>query len=380
MTLKKPKSSRDSMLGAAVRGVNLLEDVDGLGSDVDARQCVAARVGDTRAQHGLIDRALRHAEAGALDGLADVELVLDRAQHGGVGRVGQEDSGEEAVARRAPGNRPADDAVVGGLLGGVVVGLAVDVGVDLRAGVAVGVVLVAEAAGPHDVGAHGSAFALDLDIGVEHISFVEAEGLRHLDVAVGVGESQLRGHGERAGGRGHIERVGQGRVQRGVRGVERERVAELLRRLLVDEVERLAVVVLVVLENPACDLAALVREGDAVEFVLDHGGRGGLCLDGGDGGLCRSGGCGRLSGSSRGRGGGRRCSVGSRLRCGLRGRVRGGRRGFLRRGLLRGEELHSEKDGEHGEHHHHERFVIAAALLTGVSELCQKILPVLTET
>ena len=39
-----------------------------------------------------------------------------------------------------------------------------------------------------------------------------------------------------------------------------------------DEIERLAVGVFLLLEQPGGDLRALVREGDAIELVLDGGG------------------------------------------------------------------------------------------------------------
>ena len=87
--------------------------------------------------------------------------------------------------------------------------------------------------------------------------------------AVGVLEGESRGSGERAGGRGDVERFVEAGGQGSVVGVERERIAELLGRLRVNEVQRLAVGVLVLLENPARDLPAAVGEGDAVELVLE---------------------------------------------------------------------------------------------------------------
>ena len=73
-------------------------------------------------------------------------------------------------------------------------------------------------------------------------------------------------------------------VKRGIVGVERQRIAELLGRLCVDEVERLAVGILVLLQNPARNLRAAIGERNPVELVLDRGRRLGCCLNRGHGG------------------------------------------------------------------------------------------------
>lgn len=53
-------------------------------------------------------------------------------------------------------------------------------------------------------------------------------------------------------------------------GIEREREADVLRRLRMDQVERLTIPVLEFLENPTGDLTATIRERDSIKLVL-HG-------------------------------------------------------------------------------------------------------------
>src|ERR1700685_3853094 len=111
----------------------------------------------------------------------------------------------------------------------------------------------------------------DGDVGVEDVGLVEGEGLGDLEVVVGVFEGEGGRRGEIAGGGGDIEAAVDGLCDGGVVGVERERMAELLGSLVVDEIERTAVAVLKVLEHPAGDLGSSVGEGDAVELILDDG-------------------------------------------------------------------------------------------------------------
>jgi hypothetical protein len=165
---------------------------------------------------------------------------------------------------------------------------------------------------------------------------------------------------------GLVEAGGQG----GIVGVEGERVAKLFGGLGVDDVERLAVGVLELLEDPAGDLSATVGEGDAVELVFNDGRGFGRGLGGGN----RGGrGC---SGQTRSRSA-HRGGRGRRLRCG-RGRGALGRIGGRCLGVSFGTEvLKAKEDGDQDEHHDEERLVVAAALLIGVFKLCQKGLPIL---
>ena len=59
----------------------------------------------------------------------------------------------------------------------------------------------------------------------------------------------------------------------------------------------------------------------------------------------------------------------------LRRRGRIGR--YSRRVCLRAKILQANEDGDHDDHHDDQRLVVAATLLIGVSELCQKGLPIL---
>ena len=55
-------------------------------------------------------------------------------------------------------------------------------------------------------------------------------------------------------------------------GPQRERIAVLLRRGRIDQIERAVLrVVVEFLQNPGFDLRAAVGEGDAVEIVLNDG-------------------------------------------------------------------------------------------------------------
>ena len=68
-----------------------------------------------------------------------------------------------------------------------------------------------------------------------------------------------------------IERLIQLRGQRRLVGEERERQAEALRGLGLNQVQRLAGGVDVLLQNPVLDLRAAIGEDDLVELVLDRG-------------------------------------------------------------------------------------------------------------
>ena len=79
----------------AVGGVDVAEDVDGLGTDVDAGLGVAAGVAERGAEDRDFDGALggrAAADAGATDGLGYVELIVEGGDGGVVGCVGKEDA------------------------------------------------------------------------------------------------------------------------------------------------------------------------------------------------------------------------------------------------------------------------------------------------
>ncbi len=121
--------------GAVVGGLDGLEDADGLGPDVDAGGDGAAGVADGSAEDGDVDGVFGRgvaAEAGAVDGLGDVQLAVQRGEGGGGGRVGKEDGGEEGVADAGPLEGAVEGGAAGDLLGSDVLGLAADVGVELR--------------------------------------------------------------------------------------------------------------------------------------------------------------------------------------------------------------------------------------------------------
>ncbi len=90
----------------------------------------------------------------------------------------------------------------------------------------------------------GEPLRVTSNVGVEDVGLVEGEGLDDLDAAVGVVEGKGSGSGELACCRRDVERLVEAGGEGGVVGVERERIAELVRCLRVDEVERFAVGVL----------------------------------------------------------------------------------------------------------------------------------------
>ena len=108
-------------------------------------------------------------------------------------------------------------------------------------------------------------------VGMDDVGVREGEGLGDREIALGVLEGERGGRLEGSGGRRDIERGGELLVQVGVVGVEGERIAVELGRALMHHVQRVPGVVLVLLEDPGGDLAALVGEGDLVEGVLDRG-------------------------------------------------------------------------------------------------------------
>ena len=257
---------------AAVGGVDVLEDVDGLGADEDAGRGVAGGGADGGAEDGELLGGGRCALGVAGLDLGDVDLVLEGDDGGVVGLVGHEDGAEVLVAEAGEVEGAVEGGAAGDLLEGEVVGLAVGAGIDLRARVGGGGLHVAEAGGPGEQGADGSAVAEDLGVRVDDVGVGEGEGLGDGEIALGVLEGEGGGGLEGAGGGGDVEGGGELLVEAGVVGVEGERVAVELGGALMDEVQRMAGVVLVLLEDPGGDLAALVGEGDLVERVLDGGG------------------------------------------------------------------------------------------------------------
>ena len=221
--------------GSTVGGVDVLEDVDGLGTDEDVGLVVAGGGADGGAEDGkLLGGSSGFAlEVAGLD-LGDVDLVLEGDEGCVVGMVGEEDGAEVLVADSGEGEGTVEGAASGDLLEGEMLGLAVGVGVDLGAGVGEGGVHVAEAGGPGEQGADGSSIAEDFGVGVDQVGVAEGEGLGDGEIALRVLEGEVGRSGQRAGGGGNIEGRGELLVEALVVGVEREGVAVELGRSIVD--------------------------------------------------------------------------------------------------------------------------------------------------
>src|SRR6185369_2975040 len=103
------------------RGVDVAQNVDGLGTSVDSCLCVTAGVAERDAEDGNVDGSLGRrpgAKTGALDRLRYVEFVVERSDGSGAGRVGKEDGGEVGVGGAGPVEGAVESISAGDLLGG----------------------------------------------------------------------------------------------------------------------------------------------------------------------------------------------------------------------------------------------------------------------
>ena len=110
-------------------------------------------------------------------------------------------------------------------------------------------------------------------IHVNNVGRVEAESLFHFQAVVGIGKAERGRSIHRARGGWYIQRLRQLVAQICVVGPQRERIPGLGRGLRVDQVQRLAGIVFVFLQNPGGDLAAAIGKRNPVQLVLDHSGR-----------------------------------------------------------------------------------------------------------
>ena len=350
-----------------VGGVDVSEDLDGLGANKDARLGLAGGGADGGPEDRDVDGAFgggARAKPGAPDGFGDVELVVeaDNGSRGGVLR--KKNGGKIGVGDAGPVKGAGQSFAAGDFLGRRVLLFAVGRRIQLGGSVELGVFLVAEAAGPAEQRLHGGAVAGDLDIGVEDVRLVKAKGLFYVEVAIRKVERELGRRGKVAGRGGNVQGAGQGGGEGGVVGVEGEGIAELLGGLGVHNIEGSSVGIFFALQDPGGHLRAAVREGDAVKLVFNGGGRFG---GGGDGGL--------EAGSGKGLGRGRRDAGGGLGRRRGGGLALGG--GLVGGGSLRivalAVKLEAEEDGNHEEHDSKQAAVVlaaaGAALLIGVGEL-----------
>ena len=254
-------------------GFHLAQHADGLGADEERGLRVTGGTAhggaDDRDQNGLAI-LFRHAFVTGACGLVDVDLIVEGHGCGCLGVMRQEDGGEVAVGDAHPVERLIQRVAVGDLLEGDVLVLSADAGVDLRTGIGGGGLGVAQARGPADERAHGITVLRNQRICCDDVAgCVETEGFGDRHIAGGVLERQRAGRAELAGGGRHVHRLGKTGGEALVIGVERERVAELLRGAVVNDVERPALGVFVLLQNPAGGVRAAIGEGDAVNVVFD---------------------------------------------------------------------------------------------------------------
>jgi hypothetical protein len=113
--------------------------------------------------------------------------------------IGHEDGAEVLIAEGGEVEGAVEGGAAGDLLEGEVLGLAAGVGIDLGARVGQRRFHVAEAGGPGEQGADGSAVAQDLGVGMDHVGVGEGEGLGDRQIALGVlegeGGRRLQGSG-----------------------------------------------------------------------------------------------------------------------------------------------------------------------------------------
>jgi hypothetical protein len=149
---QKPNSRMGSRETLGSAAWTAFEDVDGLGADEDAGQGGAAGVADGDAEDGDFEGlGGTGAEADALEGFGDVQLVAQCDDAGGGGRVGEKDGGEEGSLTPAKSNGPLSVSPLLTFLGSTWLKAPSVVFVELSIGVggAVGgLILIAEAAGP----------------------------------------------------------------------------------------------------------------------------------------------------------------------------------------------------------------------------------------
>ena len=310
-------------------------------------------------------RALAHAAAH----LVDVDLVIQRDQRRVVRPVREKRRAEVLVRDTGPVERPALGGAPDNLLEGFMLFLAVGHGVDRRLRVGLRRLHVAESSRPGQRRVHGRAVPQHLNIGMDHVIGAEAEGLHHLQIAGLVTEAEASGRLQHARCRGHIQSIAQRTGHGRVVGIQRQRVAEELRSARMHQIQRMAGVIRVALQNPRGHIPALVGKRDAIELIFDNRRR--------DAGRlhrrCVAGLCGA---------GARRCRVvhaGNRVRGGSDAR-RSARRLRLRI-VSPAPVLEPEQHTQHHNHHQHERAAILAAAGCGaarirISKLWQKGLPI----
>ena len=295
--------------------------------------------------------------------------VVQRDHRRRVRIVRQKYRGKELVLRTCPVKWPAQRVGAAYLLGRQPLHFAIGHVLDFLRRIRRRSGFVTQAGRPHRIRRHYFAALRDFCFYRNNISVAELEGLADSGVAVGILVGQLARSGDAAARAGHIERGVDLVAQILVVGIKAERQAKL-GGILVDHVQRIAVVVLELLQHPRLHLRPFVGEDNAIEVVLDRG----LDFFAGSlrdysrfgsaaGGLAR--GLGRCSG---------RCGLGSDWSA-LSGFCRLMRR--LGRGIfLEQEDLGEDDERNHdGEHHHHVLVAATAAVLLGIAIFSQVLDP-----
>ncbi len=284
----------------------------------------------------------RHTLRSAPLRLVDVDLVTQRDQGGVGGPVRQKGRGEVLIGRAPPIEGPSQRRATDDLLESGVIFLAVGHGVDRGTGIGLRRFHIAQPRRPGHGGRDRHPAAQYLGVRVDNVVRGEGEGLDDLQVACLVVEAETCRRLQRSCRGGHKQRLAQGARHRHVVGVQRQRIAIEPGCPLVDQIQRMPLVILIALQDPGDGLTAAIREGDPVELVLHHRG----ALTGALDALRRC-----PAGQNRSRAcrrssivhpwiGGCRCGHGGR-----RARVRG------LRIVARAPVLEAEQDTQHDEHH-----------------------------
>src|SRR5216684_3306418 len=176
--------------------------------------------------------------------------------------VRQEDGCEILVHHASPIEGPRHGGAATDFLDVQTFGFVVVLMLDAAGGIGRRTKLIAEAGRPHGEGGHQAASLHHRGFDMHYVSVIEAESLADCDILVRVLKSDLHRSAQIARTRGDVK-GGVNLVALGlVVNPERKRVSVFLRRIA-DQLQGLAVVIAILLQNPRFDPASPVGERNA---------------------------------------------------------------------------------------------------------------------